>query len=199
VSQATRASQATATPKFKPSDLATYRGYHRAALSWLQYGTAIGAVYFVVGPLIAGMLPDVEWSIGVVSDALLVRGLLGMGTAPLTGWLVARYGVRPVVMVGGLLTAGFTALTGTVSNIVHNWFMDRHGVVMGFVNSGAGFGGLIFSPLMALLIRDFRWCCPTPTRPNRASSTRLAWRETDRAWNWHLAEPAPARNRPQPT
>jgi MFS family permease len=171
------------TPRFKPGDLITYRGYQQAALSWLQYGTAIGAVYFVVGPLIAGMLPDVRWSIGVVSDALLVRGLLGMGTAPLTGWLVARYGVRPVVIAGGLLTAGFTALTGTVSNpwefgaifgvalstadafmgqipsvtIVHNWFMDRRGVVMGFVNSGAGFGGLVFSPLMALLIRDFGW------------------------------------------
>lgn len=174
---------AAETPKFKPSDLITFRGYHQAALSWLQYGTAIGAVYFVVGPLIAGMLPDVKWSLGVVSDALLVRGLLGMATAPLTGWLVARYGVRPVVMTGAVLTAGFTALTGTVSNpwefgivfgvalsvadafmgqipsvtIVHNWFMDRRGVVMGFVNSGAGFGGLIFSPLMALLIRDFGW------------------------------------------
>ena len=158
-------------------------GLTAIALMVSEVDTAIGAVYFVVGPLIAGMLPDVKWSIGVVSDALLVRGLLGMGTAPLTGWLVARYGVRPVVMVGGLLTAGFTALTGTVSNpwefgaifgvalsaadafmgqipsvtIVHNWFMDRRGVVMGFVNSGAGFGGLVFSPLMALLIRDFGW------------------------------------------
>jgi MFS family permease len=183
VSQAIDATPVTETPKFKPSDLITYRGYHQAALSWLQYGTAIGAVYFVVGPLIAGMLPDVKWSLGVVSNALLVRGLLSMATAPVTGWLVHRYGVRPVVMLGGLLTAGFTALTGTVHNpwefgiifgvalsvadafmgqlpsvtIVHNWFMDRRGVVMGFVNSGAGFGGLIFSPLMALLIRDFGW------------------------------------------
>jgi MFS family permease len=186
VSEATEAPGTTRvaeTPRFKPSDLITYRGYHQAALSWLQYGTAIGAVYFVVGPLIAGMLPDVKWSLAVVSNVLLVRGLLSMVTAPLTGWLVSRYGVRPVVMVGGLLTVGFTALTGTVSNpwefgavfgvalstadafmgqipsvtIVHNWFMDRRGVVMGFVNSGAGFGGLIFSPLMALLIRDFGW------------------------------------------
>jgi MFS family permease len=186
VSEATEAPGTTRvapTPAFKPSDLITFRGYHQAALSWLQYGTAIGAVYFVVGPLIAGMLPDVKWSLSVISNALLVRGLLGMATAPLTGWLVHRWGVRPVVMLGAVLTAGFTALTGTVSNpwefgaifgvalsladafmgqipsvtIVHNWFMDRRGIVMGFVNSGAGFGGLIFSPLMALLIRDFGW------------------------------------------
>jgi MFS family permease len=43
------------------------------------------------------------------------------------------------------------------TTIVHNWFMARRGVVMGFVNSGAGFGGLIFSPFMALLVRDFGW------------------------------------------
>jgi MFS family permease len=183
VSQATNAPLATETPRFKPSDLITFRGYQQGALAWLQYGTAVGAVYFVVGPLIAGMLPDVKWSLGVVSNALLVRGLLSMVTAPLTGWLVHKFGVRPVVMIGGLFTAGFTALTGTVSNpwefgaifgvalsvadafmgqipattIVHNWFMARRGVVMGFVNSGAGFGGLIFSPFMALLIRDFGW------------------------------------------
>ncbi len=183
MSEATQAPPVTETPRFKPSDLITFRGYQQGALAWLQYGTAIGAVYFVVGPLIAGMLPDVKWSLGVVSNALLVRGLLSMVTAPLTGWLVHKVGVRPVVMIGGLLTAGFTALTGTVSNpwefgaifgvalsvadafmgqipattIVHNWFMARRGVVMGFVNSGAGFGGLIFSPFMALLIRDFGW------------------------------------------
>lgn len=183
MSAATGSTQATATPKFKPSDLITFRGYQQGALAWLQYGTAVGAVYFVAGPLIAAMLPDVKWSLGVVSDALLVRGLLSIATGPLTGWLLHRFGIRPVVMVGGLFTAVFTALTGTVSNpwefglifgvalsvadafmgqlpattVVHNWFMDRRGVVMGFVNSGAGFGGLIFSPVMAVLVRDFGW------------------------------------------
>jgi MFS family permease len=183
VSEATQAPPVTETPRFKPNDLITFRGYHQGALAWLQYGTAVGAVYFVVGPLIAGMLPDLKWSLGVVSNALLVRGLLSIVTSPLTGWLVHKWGVRPVVMLGGVATAGFTALTGTVSNpwefgaifgvalsaadafmglipattIVHNWFMARRGVVMGFVNSGAGFGGLIFSPFMALLIRDFGW------------------------------------------
>lgn len=174
---------ATETPKFKPSDLITFRGYQQGALAWLEYGTAIGAVYFVVGPLIAAILPDLKWSLAVISNALLVRGLLSMITSPMTGWLVHRFGVRPVVMAGGFTTAGFTALTGTVSNpwefgivfgvalsladafmgqlpattVVHNWFMARRGVMMGFVNSGAGFGGLIFSPVMAVLIRDFGW------------------------------------------
>jgi MFS family permease len=97
--------------------------------------------------------------------------------------LIARFGIRPVVVTGGVMTAAFTALTGTVSDpwefgavfgvaltvadsllglipattVVHNWFMDRRGVVMGFVNSGAGFGGLLFAPLMAVLVNHFGW------------------------------------------
>lgn len=171
------------TPRFHPRDLITFRGYQQGAISFLQYGTAVGAVYFVVGPLLEGMLGDVKWGVGVASVALLIRGLLGAFVGPLTGWLVHKYGVRPVVMVGGVCTAAFTALTGTVQNafqfglvfgvaltvadgfmghipsatIVQNWFISRRAVVMGLVNSGAGFGGLVFAPLMAVLVRDLGW------------------------------------------
>jgi MFS family permease len=171
------------TPKFHPRDLITFRGYQQGAISFIQYGTAVGAVYFVVGPLLEGMLKDVTWGVGVASIALLIRGLLGAIVGPLTGWLVHRYGVRPVVMTGGVFTAGFTALTGTVQNafqfglifgvaltvadgfmghipsatIVQNWFISRRAVVMGLVNSGAGFGGMVFAPLMAVLVRDLGW------------------------------------------
>jgi MFS family permease len=171
------------TPKFKAKDLVTFRGYSQGAISFVLYGTATGAVYFVVAPLFAAMLPDVKWSLGVISTALLIRGLLSIVVSPLTGWLVSRLGVRPVVMFGTVFTAAFTALTGTVNNpvefglvfgvalsvadsfmgfiaattVVHRWFMSRRGVVMGFVNSGAGFGGLIFAPLMSVLVAHFGW------------------------------------------
>jgi MFS family permease len=171
------------TPKFRLTDLVKFRGYQQGGIAFLQYGTAIGAVYFVVGPLLGAMLPDVKWSLSVVSTALLIRGLLGILFGPLTGWLVARFGVRPVVMIGGVTTAAFTALTGTVqtplmfglifgvalsladglmgfipaATVVQTWFLSRRAVVTGFVNSGAGIGGLVFAPLMAVLISSFGW------------------------------------------
>ncbi|HEY3684724.1 MAG TPA: MFS transporter [Streptosporangiaceae bacterium] len=171
------------TPKFHPRDLIRYRGYQQASLAFLQYGTATGAVYFVVGPLLEGMAHDAAWGVGVASVALLIRGVLGIVVGPATGWLVSRFGVRPVVMTGGLCTAAFTALTGVVQNgiqfalvfgvaltvadgfmghipsatVVQNWFISRRAVVMGLVNSGAGFGGLVFAPLMAVLVRDLGW------------------------------------------
>ncbi|NKQ54464.1 MFS transporter [Amycolatopsis sp. K13G38] len=171
------------TPKFRFRDLVEFRGYQQGAIAFLQYGTAVGAVYFIVGPLLHGLLPDMHWGVGVASAALLIRGLLGAVVSPLTGWLVHRFGVRPVVMTGGVATAGFTALTGLVQNpiqfglvfgvaltiadgfmgyipsatVVQKWFISRRAVVMGFVNSGAGFGGLIFAPLMAVLVGDLGW------------------------------------------
>jgi len=171
------------TPRFRPRDLVEFRGYRQAGAAWVLYGTAIGAVFFISSPLLSAMLPDVRWSLGVVSTALLIRGLLGIVSNPLTGMLITRFGIRPIVVIGGVFTAGFTALTGTVSSpwefgvvfgvaltladsfmglipattIVHRWFMTRRGVIMGFVNSGAGFGGLLFAPLMAVLVADFGW------------------------------------------
>lgn len=171
------------TPKFQFRDLATFRGYSQGAIAFLLYGTATGAVYFVVAPLFAAMLPDVKWSLGVISTALLIRGLLSIVVAPTTGWLVSRFGIRPIVMIGTVFTALFTAMTGTVGNpvefglifgvalsvadgfmgfiaattVVHRWFMSRRGVVMGLVNSGAGFGGLVFAPVMSLLVSHFGW------------------------------------------
>lgn len=171
------------TPKFHPRDLVRFRGYQQASLAFLQYGTATGAVYFVVGPLLEGMAHDAAWGVGVASVALLIRGLLGVVVGPCTGWLVSRLGVRPVVMVGGVCTAAFTALTSVVQNglqfalifgvaltiadgfmghipsatVVQNWFISRRAVVMGLVNSGAGFGGMVFAPLMAVLVRDLGW------------------------------------------
>jgi MFS family permease len=171
------------TPRLRPRDLLTFRGYQQGAVAWLQYGTAVGAVYFVVGPLLAGMLPDVGWGLGVTSTALLIRGLLGIVVNPTVGWAIARFGLRPVVVTGGVLTAAFTALTAAVQDpvqfilvfavalsvadafmghipsatVVQRWFLARRGTVMGFVNSGAGFGGLVFAPLMAVLIAKFGW------------------------------------------
>lgn len=171
------------TPRFRPRDLLTFRGYQQAGVAWLQYGVAVGAVYFVVGPLFAGLLPDVGWGLAVTSTALLIRGLLGIVINPITGWAIARFGVRRVVPVGGVFTAAFTALTAAVQDpvqfilvfaialsiadafmghipsatVVQRWFLARRGTVMGFVNSGAGFGGLVFAPLFAVMIHNFGW------------------------------------------
>ena len=171
------------TPRFRLGDFVRYPGYGQAGIAWFSYLIGIGAVYFTVGPLLGALLPDVKWSFSVVSLALLLRGLLGIVAGPLTGFAIHRFGVRPVVLTGGVLTAVFTALTGTVQNpfefalifgvalafadsfmgnipaatVVQNWFLTRRSVVMGFVNSGAGFGGLIFAPVMRVLVAHFGW------------------------------------------
>lgn len=164
------------TPKFKPGDLIRFRGYQQGAVAFLMYGVAIGALF-------AAMLPDLGWSLHVASTALLVRGLLGIPCGPFTGWLVERFGIRPVVMIGAVGTAVSTVLTATVTHpvtfvllfgvaitfadqlvgylpavtVVNRWFLTRRGVMLGIVKSAGGFGGLVFAPLMAVLIHRFGW------------------------------------------
>jgi MFS family permease len=171
------------TPRFHVRDLTKFPGYGQSAIAWFEYLVGIGAVYFTVGPLLGGLLPDTKWSLSVVSAAILIRGLLGIVAGPLTGFLLQRVGVRRVVLIGGISTAVFTAVTGLVTNplefalvfgvalafadgfmgnippasVVHRWFLTRRSVMMGLVNSGAGFGGLIFAPVMALLVTQFGW------------------------------------------
>lgn len=171
------------TPRFRVRDLVAFPGYSQSMIAWLEYLVGIGAVYFTVGPLLAALLPDTKWSLGVTSTALLVRGLLGIVSGPLTGFMVQRFGVKPIFLLGGFLTAGFTALVGAVQNpvefalvfgvalafadgflgnippvyVVHNWFLTRRSIMMGIANSGAGFGGLIFAPVMALLVAAAGW------------------------------------------
>ena len=171
------------TPRFRAKDLVAFPGYAQSGIAWFEYLVGIGAVYFTVGPLLAGLLPDTGWSLSAVSIAILIRGLLGVLSGPLTGFLIHRFGVRPIVLIGGVSTAAFTALTGAVTNpvefalvfgvalafadgfmgniapatVVHKWFLTRRAGMMGLVNSGAGFGGMIFAPLMALLVTQYGW------------------------------------------
>ncbi|MCU1483026.1 MAG: major facilitator superfamily transporter [Subtercola sp.] len=171
------------TPKFRPRDFVRYRGYRQAAIGWLVNGVSVGAVYFTIGPLFAAMIPDTGWSLALVSAALLIRGFVAIVFAPMAGWLIRAFGLRVVVVTGSVLTAICFAATGLVTNpivfcivfgiglsfadaligyvpastIMSRWFLARRGAVMGVVSSGAGIGGFIFAPLMALLVAGLGW------------------------------------------
>lgn len=115
---------------------------------------------------------------GVQGMSRLVGGLM----APLTGWLIDRYGPRPMMFLGlGILGLGFIALSrissvimlyvvfvglisvgnnlGTFRTVmvsVANWFIRRRGRAMGIVMLGPGLGGsLVF--LFALVIDAYGW------------------------------------------
>jgi MFS family permease len=110
--------------------------------------------------------------------AILVMGVVSI---PI-GWLTDQLGPRIVVTLFGsflgisyflmsqmhalwqfhiyyaVLTAiGMSTATAPIMATVARWFARRRGLMTGFVQSGLGIGGLIFSPLVGLLITNHGW------------------------------------------
>ena len=124
---------------------------------------------------------EMGWSYIQISLAASLRGLETGLLAPLAGMLIDRWGPRPVVMSGAVLTgfgllllsrinslamfytafiflaAGLsTANSALLMTAVANWFQKKAGLAMGIAASGVAFGGLLI-PLITLLVDTFGW------------------------------------------
>jgi len=119
---------------------------------------------------------SISWAGGI---SLL---LFGVG-APLTGWLLDRFGPRRVMLVGlTLLGAGVAATTlmqelwhlillwGLVigigaagmssvlaASIAHRWFVARRGLALGILSGASSTGQLIFIPLLMMVVVASGW------------------------------------------
>jgi len=135
------------------------------------------------GAFLLSMIAEPGWSTASVSFAaaagLVVFGLSG----PLSGWLMARIGVRAVVLTSLLVTG--TALlvtsvvreiwqltllfgllsglgTGLVASVLGptvatRWFVRNRGLVTGILGASTSTGQLIFFPLLTALAVTVGW------------------------------------------
>ena len=112
------------------------------------------------------------------SLSLMVMGVLG----PVMGWLTDKLGPRFVVSFFGsfvgiaclllsqvaelwhftalhalILSAGLSTAGVPIMATVSRWFDKRRGLMSGLVQSGAGIGGFIISPLAGWLIGAYDW------------------------------------------
>jgi MFS family permease len=129
-------------------------------------------------PLVA----EFGWSRADASLAYSLSFLVQAGAAVMMGWLTDRLGPRFVVAVLGsalgicyLLLSRVTALwqfqltyalvggigmgtlTVPVMVTISRWYVRKRGLMMGIVQAGGGFGGLLFPPLAGYLILTFGW------------------------------------------
>lgn len=158
-----------------------FHGYQVTAALFVIYGVAIGGVYYIAGPLVAAILTDrsLGWSFTTISGVFTVRAFLGI-LSPIVGLAVARFGARRVIIIGGICTAVFTALTGAVVtpllfylifglalavadgfmgylpvfNTIQQWFVKRRALMIGIVAAAGGVGGFVFAPFAQFLIQS---------------------------------------------
>ncbi len=161
---------------------------HTTSSSRFFYGWIVVGVTTLVLLVAAGVrsapgvfLLPVQWSTGwdrttiafAASFGLLMYGLV----APFTGWLIGRFGLRNLTLLGLLLTGGSMALsfqvsqpwhlsllwgllsgvgTGMVSSVLSasvamRWFIARRGLVVGIFGAAISAGQLVFVPLLMTL------------------------------------------------
>ncbi len=123
------------------------------------------------------------WSRAEISFALGVNLLLFGLAAPLSGWLLDRFGPRRVMMIClSLLIVGVSGTTfmhtywqlvllwgvvvglaaggvGSVlsATVANRWFVERRGLALGILNSAGSTGQLIFIPLLMFFVTATGW------------------------------------------
>ncbi len=159
-----------------------YYGWIILALSFLT--TLVGAgIRSSPAVLIHPFELEFGWSRAAIAFAVSINLLLFGVAAPISGWLLDRFGPRRVMLiclsvlavgvsgttfmkeywqlvllwgvVVGLAAGGVgSVLSATVAN---RWFVERRGLALGILNSASSTGQLIFIPLLMALIVFGGW------------------------------------------
>lgn len=148
---------------------------------FLCHAIAFGAMYSF-GVFFEEMANDFGGGLG---GAAWIGSLSGTGLvvfSGIAGRLAARFGARPIVMGGALLTAlSMVLASGTSSTLeasltlglllglagslsyapvhaaVAQWFPGRFGFALGITLAGSGVGAAVMAPLGAALVEDHGW------------------------------------------
>ena len=145
-----------------------------------SYGTI---PIYIVGVFTVPLGEEFGWSRAEVTFGFTVATLTSASLAPLVGWLLDRFGARPLVMAG---TAGYAlgmAIIGlgsgwlygyyaawslatllgvgasaiALSRLVAGWFERRRGLALGIMLMGSGLTAFAAPPFVAALIENFNW------------------------------------------
>ena len=172
--------------RVSPAGLAARLGIH---YGWVMVGitfllvTVTAGIRSAPGVMITPLKDDFGWSTAQISWAISLS-ILTLGLAgPISGRLIDRHGIRPVIIgflivgVSGVATTwlmqslwqfyafwgvlvGFGAggtsivLSATVAN---TWFHERRGLVTGILGGAASAGQLVFILLLAFVVDAFGW------------------------------------------
>ena len=168
--------------KRPPLSLPFYYGWFVLSLCFLTTLTSAG-VRSSPSVLIHPLEAEFGWSRALIAAAISMNLLLFGVAAPISGWLIDRYGPRKVMLGSlGLLIMGVSGtivmnqfwqfflvwgvivgigaggvgsvLTATVGN---RWFVAKRGLALGILGSASSTGQIIFLPLFMAMITYAGW------------------------------------------
>lgn len=156
-------------------------GWWIVAASWLSFLTCGGITFYGLTAFFNPIANELGWSAAQISFAFSLRSLESGFVAPVIGFLMDRFGVRKIIIVGMVITGlSFVLMSHTNSLLsfygtflllsigsscslgggqytaVANWFAKRRTRAMGLLSTGYGFSG-IAGPILVWLIAQYGW------------------------------------------
>jgi MFS family permease len=167
-----------------------HRGLVFRSRWWIVFGATLSmlvaqgpVILYTLGLFIKPLNQEFGWDRASISGA---GGLAAMSSAiaiPFVGWLIDRWGIRPVLLPIVVLSAFSIALNSLTPNsivvfmllfaitgllgsgqgplgyakCVSAWFDDRRGLALGITMSGIGVGAALVPQYAQLLIGRFGW------------------------------------------
>ncbi len=156
------------------------RGWRVVAAGGVGLGTGAALYQYVSSLFIPSLEAAFGWARGDIATAAAI-GLLGALSAPFTGAIADRFGVRPVaslcLIAVALVHIGFSAMTGELwqfmalvaalavfapgctslvfTRAVNGWFDRSRGFALGVMACGISLATLIASPIVAWTIAEY--------------------------------------------
>ena len=157
-----------------------FRGWLSVAGAGIAFFVQSGAAVYSFGAFLPRLCSEYNWTRGDVSIALSICMMLGTLSAPVAGFLVARFGPGKAIVAGNLLIAlaflgvafqsalwqFYTAyavvglgagLAGIIagSTVASSWFVRKAPLAMSVVTGSGGVGGLALVPIVTALINGY--------------------------------------------
>ena len=157
---------------------------------WIVFGATLSmmvaqgpVILYTLGLFIKPLNQDFGWDRASISAAGGLAAISSAIAIPFVGWLIDRWGIRPILLPIIVLSAASIALIALTPNsvgvfmllfaiagllgsgqgplgyakCVSSWFDDRRGLALGITMSGIGLGAALVPQYAQWLISNFGW------------------------------------------
>jgi sugar phosphate permease len=161
------------------------RFYYGWVVVWVMFLALLVSAGVRAAPtvLINPLETELGWSRAIISAAVSVGLLLYGLSGPGAGWLMDRFGPKPLAVVGVAIIGGSTLAGATVTElwqlnlywgvlsgvgtgivapvlgatVANRWFVERRGLVLGIFGAAASAGQLVTVPALMWLVVEIGW------------------------------------------
>jgi sugar phosphate permease len=161
------------------------RFYYGWVVVWVVFLALLVSAGVRAAPtvLINPLETELGWGRAIISAAVSVGLLLYGLSGPGAGWLMDRFGPKPLAVVGVAIIGGSTLAGATVTElwqlnlywgvlsgvgtgivapvlgatVANRWFVERRGLVLGIFGAAASAGQLVTVPALMWLVVEIGW------------------------------------------